>query len=603
MSIHSENHLKNEKSPYLKQHAENPVDWYPWSVEALERAKRDDKPLIVSIGYSTCHWCHVMERESFEDEETVRIMNENFVNIKVDREERPDLDSLYMKAVQAMTGHAGWPLTVFATPEGVPFYGGSYFPPQDKFGLPSFRKVLMAVSLAYRKNKKRVDAIISDVEEALRQRIIIAPVELTTEVSDNAFDAARLFFDPVNGGFGRGTKFPYSMFLKFLTKFFERTSQQDAMAMIKKSINSMASGGVYDHVGGGFHRYAVDEAWSVPHFEKMLYDNALLAELYSEAYGATGLSGYKQITEETIGYMLRELRSPQGGFYSAEDADVEGVEGAFYLWEYGEIEEALGKKKAQTFAEFYSVTKEGNYEEAEGKNVLRVNTLLKKPDQPVPEDILHMRRDLFGKRTERARPGKDRKIITAWNGLAVKSLVKAGAALKRPQLIDEAKKTMTFLIENIKDDKGRVLRYYLDGKSGVKGNLEDYALLGAGLFSIYEATGDRNWLDEANNLTDDMIELFYDEEVGLFYDIGTDQEKLFVRERDLFDNDVPSGNSAAADLLFRMSRVNGGRRYRELSEEILRSAEGIMDEPLSYGNFLTVIEDILGDRTGQKKAH
>lgn len=590
-SLHPSNHLKGEKSPYLRQHAGNPVDWYPWSVEALGTARKDDKPLLISIGYSSCHWCHVMERESFEDAETAGIMNENFVNIKVDREERPDLDSLYIKAIQAMTGHAGWPLTIFATPDGAPFYGGSYFPPEDRYGMPAFKKVLLAASLAYRKNRKKIEAVTNDIEKMLGGRNIISAVELNSGVLDAAFDAARLFFDPVNGGFGRGTKFPHAMFLKFLLKYHRRTNNAEALAMVRKSLYSMAAGGIYDHVGGGFHRYSVDDRWDIPHFEKMLYDNALLAEAYTLGYEVTGSMFFRDVALETLGYMLRDLKAEMGGFFSSQDADVDGEEGGYYLWEAQELGELLGEGEKR-FTGLFPVSPEGNYE---GKNMLRLDRTLKDIGQ-IGEDIKKMRSRLFEARRKRKAPEVDRKVITAWNGLAISSLAGAYKAFKRRDFIDEAKRCARFLLSSVRDENGRLLRYFLDGRANVKGVLEDYALLALGLLSIHEATGEDEWLEEAKRLAEKMVELFYDDAEEFFYDTGRDQEKLFVRERDLYDNDVPSGNSAAAALLFRLSEITGNRRWLELSEKILRTVEGISDEPISYGNFLWVLESFMEER-------
>ena len=586
------NHLKDQKSPYLKQHAMNPVDWYPWGAEALRKARDEDRPLIISIGYSSCHWCHVMERESFEDGETARIMNENFVSIKVDREERPDLDSLYIKAVQAMTGRAGWPLTVFATPEGVPFYGGSYFPLEESFGMPSFKKVLLATSLAYRKNRKKIETVTADVERILSSRGVIAPIELKSEISDIAFDAARLYFDSINGGFGRGTKFPHAMFLKFLLSYQKRTGRTEAGQMARKSLSAMSMGAVYDHLGGGFHRYSVTENWDLPHFEKMLYDNALLAEVYTVAYEETGIEFYRDTAIETIGYMLREMRGEMGGFFSSEDADVAGQEGAYYLWTADEIRKALGNY-APAFMEFFSVTEEGNYE---GRNTLRIDRNAKGEDERVPDDMKRMRALLFEERKKREAPQKDRKIITAWNGLAISALSRAGRAFRRKDFGDEAKRAARFLLASLRDGNGRVSRYFLDGSGEVKGMLEDYALLATGLMSIHESTGEDEWLQEGRRIVDKAIELFYDETKELFYDIGSDQEQLFVRERDLYDNDVPSGNSAAAAVLLKLGRLTDNPEYIALSEGILRSIEGVMDEPVSYGNFLTVLESFLAGK-------
>ncbi len=583
------NRLKDEKSPYLRQHAQNPVDWYPWGDAALAKARKEDRPMLISIGYSSCHWCHVMERESFEDEETAKIMNSNFVNIKVDREERPDLDSLYMKAVQRMTGHAGWPLTVFATPAGVPFYGGSYFPPRDSHGLPSFKKVLLAVMLAYRKNREKVDTVTSEIENGLAG-VGEAVLPLEAGAPENAFEAARLFFDPVNGGFGRGTKFPHSMFLRFLLDYHARTKEGEALDMLRASLTAMAEGGIYDHVGGGFHRYSVDERWDVPHFEKMLYDNALLCGLYALASKVVESAFYGDVAVQTVDYMLREMCDKDGGFYCAQDADVAGHEGAYYLWEYAELEKVLGKGDAQKFGAFYSATPEGNYD---GANVLRINRGARPPGALVSEEIKGLTAKLRDARATREAPQTDRKIITAWNGLAIRALAEAGGALERDDFVAAAARCASFVLKAVKDGEGRLMRYYLDGMANVKGNLEDYALFADSLLALHVATGQGRWLEEARVLVDEMIRLFYEAGEGLFYDTGADQERLFVRERDLFDNDVPSGNSAAAGLLLRASRIFKDERYGELSAGILRSAPGVMDEPLSYGHLLCVYESML----------
>lgn len=598
MTAHFANRLEHEKSPYLKQHASNPVDWYPWSNEAFERAKKEDKPVILSIGYSTCHWCHVMERESFEDVETAKIMNENFVNIKIDREERPELDSLYMKAVQAMTGHAGWPLTVFVTPEAAPFYGGSYFPPDDNYGLPSFKKVLLAVSLAYKKNKKKIASVTSDIDGVLRKGAEVSPIELNEDISDEAFDAGRLFFDPVNGGFGRGTKFPHSMYLKFLLKFHQRTGDEEALLMVKKSLSAMAEGGIYDHVGGGFHRYSVDERWDVPHFEKMLYDNALLSSLYASAYETTGLSFFKDVALDTIEYMLRDMRDESGGFYSAEDADVNGEEGVFYLWTKDEIKTVL-RDKYDEFMKYFYLIEDANFG---GKSLIRIAHSLKYKDG-LPERVTKLKKDLYKAREARKRPDIDRKIITAWNGLAISALASASRIFKDRTLSDEAKRSAEFVMASSRDESGRLLRYYLEGGALTKANLEDYALFALGLLDIFEATGEAEWLEKTGELVSSIKEFFYDEARGLFYDTGNDQERLIVRERDLFDNDVPSGNSAAADLFQRYSVATGDAETRRLSEDIVRSIEGLKDEPLSYGNFLSVFEGLIKEPPWAARLH
>jgi len=588
-AVRPANRLKDEKSPYLRQHALNPVDWYPWSQEALSKAKQQDLPIMISIGYSSCHWCHVMERESFEDPTVARIMNENFVCIKVDREERPDLDSLYMKAVQAITGHGGWPLTVFATPEGAPFYGGSYFPPENAWGVPSFKEVLVAASDAYRKNKEKITQVTEEMKELLAPRTAAAAVSEEPEAGllDSAFDTARRFFDPLNGGFGRSTKFPHSMFLKFLLLYSKRTGSKEALAMVRKSLKSMAAGGIYDHLGGGFHRYSVDERWDVPHFEKMLYDNALLAELYADAYEATGVQLYREVCEATAGYLLREMRGREGGFYASQDADVDGREGEYYLWSLGEVEAVLGKERTGAFRRCFVLSEEGN---CDGKNVLRIENAIKMLEAFPDHEISGMKAELFMARSLRTPPETDRKIITGWNGLAIKALSRAGAILGDDTLLESAKKCAGFIITYVADDQGRLMRYHLDGKAGVKANLEDYGLLGCGLVTLYETGKDQRWVEEARNTAEKMIELFYDAEERLFFDTGSDQEKLFVREIDLYDNDVPSGNSAAAGFLLELGTIDNNDRYRKMARDIIGSIDGMKKEVMSYGNFLTVIE-------------
>lgn len=588
------NRLIGEKSPYLLQHAENPVEWYPWGEAALKKAGEEDKPLLISIGYSSCHWCHVMERESFEDRETARVMNAHFVNVKVDREERPDLDSLYMKAVQAMTGHGGWPLTVFATPEGVPFFGGTYFPPEDTMGLPSFRKVLVSVSEAYRNNKGRIGAIKEDLVKGLSAAQPEAPLMLTKEISDKAFEACTMFFDPVYGGFGETTKFPHAMFLKFLLKYYRRTRDGRALAIVKKTLSAMAEGGVYDHIGGGFHRYSVDEAWEVPHFEKMLYDNALLLELYALAFEETGCGFYRDVAIETGEYIINSMRGGEGGegsgFYSAEDADVGDKEGEFYLWTPEEITEVLGEEDGGKFIEYFSITEGGNFE---GKNTVRINSRFKGPEEPVGDEIKEMKKKLLKARSKRTPPFIDRKVIAGWNGLAIRALAEAGRVLKRDDFVKAAEKAASFVIASMRVPSGRLSRYWLEGRADAKAGLEDYALLGTSLLTLHEITGERSWLKEADVLATSMIDLFYDKTLGMFFDTGSDDVAFFVRERDLFDNDVPSGNSAAAEFLLKAAEATKNRVYEELSLNILRSVTGMVEEPMGYGNFLSVLESYL----------
>jgi len=587
------NRLKGEKSPYLQQHAENPVDWYPWCEEAFERARAEGKPLLISIGYSACHWCHVMERESFEDPGVARIMNERFVCIKVDREERPAIDSLYMKAVQAMGAQGGWPLNVFTTPEGVPFYGGSYFPPEDGFGLPSFTKVLQAVSDAFNRNRARVDEVTSSIKRALAGPAPQEPAPVGAHFSDDAFETARLYFDAHHGGFGNATKFPYAMFLRFLLKYHLRTKEPLALEIVTKSLTAMAEGGIHDHVGGGFHRYSVDKRWNVPHFEKMLYDNALLAGLYAGAFEATGSVFYKDTAISTAAYVLRDLRDKAGGFCASEDADSEGGEGAYYLWDFQEVVEALGHEATERLASVYTLSEAGNFE---GRNILRIRAGARSGDRTVYEDIRGALAKLLEARERRARPGRDRKIITAWNALAIEALAECGWVFGRDDLIEAAEGCAAFILSSIRDREGRLMRYYLDGVSGVRAHLEDYAILAGALISLGEVAGGKRRLEEARTLTEEMIRLFYDEKEKTFYDIGTDDEILFARPRDTIDNDLPSGNSAAASLLFRASGVFKKPEYGAMAKGIVSSVAGAMGDPLSHGHLLCVHESMLAHR-------
>jgi len=586
------NRLKDEKSPYLRQHARNPVDWRPWSDAAFSAAREADKPVIISIGYSSCHWCHVMERESFEDIETARLMNANFICIKVDREERPDLDSLYMKAVAAMTGRGGWPMTVFATPQGEPFYGGSYFPPEDSYGLPSFKRVLEAVARLYRENRDRVGATAGDLIRVLGEYGWTGALSLDQDLAAKAFSSGALFYDMVSGGFGNGTKFPHAMFLKFVLLHYERTRSGEAAQMLDKTLTAMAEGGIYDQLGGGFHRYSVDKMWTVPHFEKMLYDNALLADLYCRANITFGRPLFKEISLDIIGWMSREMRSPQGGFYSAMDADSDGSEGAYYLWDYDEFTRVLKGVDAGRYAGYYSVIPEGNLD---GKNTLRISRL-KNSELPSPDVLARMKDALRKARSGRNTPATDRKVITAWNGLAVIALANAGRAFEMPELVSEAAQCAGFILSSSVDPSGRLMRYWLDGRAGVKAGLEDYALLGSSLLALDKAgAGGRAWLEEASRLTESMIDLFFCKDDGRFYDIAADQERLFIRERDLSDNDLPSGNSAAAGLLYNMSKACGRGRYATLAREIAAGVTAMRDEPLGHGNLLCVLEDMLAD--------
>ncbi len=578
------NQLIHETSPYLLQHAHNPVDWYPWGDEAFAKARRENRPVLLSIGYSACHWCHVMAHESFEDEDIAKLMNQLFVNIKVDREERPDLDQIYMNAVQMMTHHGGWPMTVFLTPDGVPFYGGTYFPPQDRYNMPGFPRVLISVAEAYRDRPDDIAETGKSLVNEL-QRLSAAGAGLTVE--NELLDAAYLgivrSYDSVNGGFGGAPKFPPAMALEFVLRTHARTSNKEALGIVNHTVEKMAQGGIYDQLGGGFHRYSTDAKWLVPHFEKMLYDNALLSRLYLHHFQATGAISSREIAEGTLDYVLREMTDPAGGFYSTQDADSEGHEGKFFVWDLDEINSLLGETDASEFAEYYNVTEGGNFE---GKNILNVDPSAKPPK---PES----RRELFEAREKRIKPGRDEKIITAWNGLMLASFAEAGVILGRPDYTEAARRNADFVLSHLRRD-GLLLRTYKDGQAKFNAYLEDYAFFVEGLVTLYETNGEFRWLKEAIALTDRMIEEFWDEEGGGFFFTGTSHENLIVRSKDYFDNATPSGNSVAAGVLLRLTILTGNENYREIANAVLRQlAEQARRYPAGFGYALSAVDFLL----------
>ena len=575
------NRLGSETSPYLLQHKDNPVDWYPWGPEAMAAAALLDKPVLLSVGYSACHWCHVMERESFEDPQIAALMNELFVNIKVDREERPDVDSVYMAAVQAMTGHGGWPMTVFLTPEGRPFYGGTYYPPEDRGGLPSFPRVLHSVANAYSTRRgdllSNSSRVIGHIQAQSAPRSSAGPLD--HELLDHGFMGMVHDADRTNGGFGMQPKFPQPMVYEFLLRYWKATNSADGLGIVKTTLEKMARGGIFDQVGGGFHRYSTDSVWLVPHFEKMLYDNALLAVLYLHGWQATGEPLFREVVEKTLDYVLKEMTHPLGGFYSAQDADSEGEEGKFFVWLPQEIEDALGPDLGRAAMEYWGVSREGNWE---GKNILNAG----RPDEEVAAGLgltvgeLHERlREaadrLYRVRSERVHPGLDDKVLTGWNGLMMKAFAECGAHLGRQDWIAAAEKNADFLLTNLVVD-GRLLRTWRDGQAKIPGYLEDHAFLVDGLISLYEATFDRRWLEEARTLGDRIPELFRDDADGVLYDTGSDHDRLIVRPRDLFDNAVPCGNSAAAMALLRLGLHTGDAKYEEVATAALGSVSDFL---------------------------
>ena len=596
------NRLANETSPYLLQHAHNPVDWYPWGDEALSRARAEDKPILLSIGYSACHWCHVMERESFENANIAELMNANFVSIKVDREERPDLDGIYMQAVVAMNnGNGGWPMTVFLTPDGTPFYGGTYYPPEDRGHMPGFPRVLMAVSDAWRNRREEVLHSGKQLAEHLRQSVSVSPhdVDLDTRLLTDAARALISQHDSHEGGFGNAPKFPQPMAIEFLLRHWYRSGDQQALEVATSALEHMARGGIYDHLGGGFARYSTDAEWLVPHFEKMLYDNAQLARAYLMAYQATGNAFFKDVVEQVIDYVLRDMSDAAGGIYSTEDADSEGEEGKFYVWTPAELEQLLGAEDARLFGAFYDVNTPGNFERRASilhisQTPLEVAAQLGVTETELLVALERGRQVLFEARSKRVRPGRDEKILASWNGLMLRALADAGAVLGRTDFIAAAERNADFVLREMRDSEGRLFRTWKGGHGArLNGYLEDYANVADGLLGLYEATFDPRWLAAAVQLADRILERFRDPQGG-FFDTSTDHETLIVRPKDLFDNATPSGNSVAADVLLRLALLTDRAEYREAAEGVLRLLQNAMVRyPLGFGRALNALDFLL----------
>jgi uncharacterized protein len=594
------NRLSKETSPYLLQHAHNPVDWFPWGEEALEVARREQKPILLSIGYSACHWCHVMEHESFENEAIAKLMNENFVNIKVDREERPDLDQIYMSAVQMMTHHGGWPMTVFLTPEGAPFYAGTYFPPEDRYNMPGFPRVLISLADAYRERPDDIQQTAESVLDQLKHAgaAVESDAPLTTELLDAAADGIPKNYDSTNGGFGGAPKFPPAMTLEFLLHTHFRTGDQQALEMVHHTCRRMADGGIYDHLGGGFHRYATDARWLVPHFEKMLYDNALLSRVYLHYYQTSGDNSARLVAEGILDYVVREMTDAAGGFYSTQDADSEGVEGKFFIWSKEEIEQLLGQSDAALFAAYYNVTDTGNFE---GENILNVTGDLQQVAKSAgvtvdefTQALAKGRALLFDAREKRVKPARDEKILTAWNGLMLTSFAEAAAILQRPDYLAVAKKNAQFVLDNLRRD-GLLLRTYKDGQAKLNAYLEDYAFFIAGLVTLFETSGEAEWLEQALSLTTTMIDEFWDNEDGGFFFTGRSHEELIVRSKDFFDNATPSGNSVAAEVLLRIGLLIDNSDYQRRAATIFRlMASGLARYPSGFGRLLCALDFYLG---------
>ncbi|HYB91304.1 MAG TPA: thioredoxin domain-containing protein [Candidatus Binataceae bacterium] len=590
------NRLINEQSPYLRQHAYNPVDWFPWGEEALRRAREENKPILLSIGYSACHWCHVMERESFENEAIARVMNENFVAIKVDREERPDLDQIYMDAVQMITGRGGWPLTVFLTPDGRPFYGGTYFPPEDRQGMPGFPRVLLAAANAFQSGAHEVAHNVEKLTEALGALASYTPSEGEIR-ADSAVEAARALagaYDSVNGGLGRAPKFPSSFVFSLFLRVFQATGDEGMAEMVRHTLKKMAHGGIYDQVGGGFHRYSVDDRWLVPHFEKMLYDNALLARLYLDAGRALNEPEFLGIAREILDYVLREMTSPEGGFYSTQDADSEGVEGKFFLWSPEEVEKIVGPDLAGLAERYFDVSREGNFE---GANILHrtlevadAARMFAKPEAEIADAIAAIRGKLFAAREKRIKPARDEKILAAWNAMMISAFAEGYRALHETRYLAAAERAAEFMIARMWD--GRALkRSFKDGAARFNAYLEDYALAANAMLDIHAATLDVRYLDRARTFADVILDRFLDRENGGFFFTSDDHEALITRSKAAFDGSTPSGNSAAAMALLRLHAYTGEERCRIEAERTLKLfREFIEKQPFGFSHMLEALD-------------
>ncbi len=591
------NRLKDETSPYLLQHADNPVDWYPWCDEAFEIAKREDKPILLSVGYSACHWCHVMAHESFEHQPTADIMNRFFVNIKVDREERTDVDAIYMSAVQALTRSGGWPMTVFLLPDGRPFHGGTYFPREPRHGMPSFRQVMQVVYDAYINRRAEIEQLAGNLTNALNRNLFTVSGDdasgLDAAMLNDAAAGIGRNFDGEHGGFGGAPKFPNPMNLEFLLRSYTRTGDQKVLDMVTFTLKKMARGGIYDQIGGGFHRYSVDAVWLVPHFEKMLYDNAQLSRLYLHVWQITGDSFFRQIAESIYDYILREMTSSSGGFYSTTDADSEGEEGKFFVWDKAELESLLGDD-AKIAIEYWGVSESGNFE---GQNILHVSN----GDEVVAErlgisveelraKLSEIRDRLYAVRTQRIPPGLDDKMLTSWNGMMLASLAEAARVLGRDDYLDVAERTGTFLLQKLVNAEGRLYHTHKDGVSKINGYLEDYASLIDALLELYQSTFTERWFTEARRLADVVLKHFRSDEGG-FFDTSDDHEKLIVRPRNVQDNATPSGNSLMARQLLRLSAYTGDASYYDAAQGVLTPlGEAMRQFPQAFGEALNAVD-------------
>jgi uncharacterized protein YyaL (SSP411 family) len=595
--VRKPNRLINEKSPYLLQHAYNPVDWYPWCDEAFERAKIEDKPIFLSIGYSTCHWCHVMEKESFEDEEVAKILNENFIPIKVDREERPDIDTVYMTICQAMTGHGGWPLTIIMTPDKKPFFAGTYIPKHSRYGRIGLIELLQKVVEIWKENKDKVislaEQITSEIKEAIEK------VEKGNIIDETIFTLAykelEENFDPEYGGFGEAPKFPTPHNLMFLLRYWKRTGNAKAIDMVEQTLKGMWLGGIYDQIGFGFHRYSTDRKWLVPHFEKMLYDQALISLACIETYQATGKEKCAVLCSEVFSYVIDNLTNTDGGFFSAEDADSEGEEGKFYLWEYSELEKILNQSELNFVIENFNIRKDGNYidelkRSRTGKNIFHLSSELEGEKRKIWESI---RLKLLKHRNNRIRPLKDDKILTDWNGLTISSLAKGYLTFGVEDYIKIAEKSANFILKNMLTNDGKLLHRFRDGEAKINGHLDDYAFLAWGLIELYEATFKTKYLKKAIELTNKMIELFWDENNGGFF--LSENEDVLFKQKEIYDGAIPSGNSVALLVLIKLSKITGRSDLNELTFKLVETFSGTVSKhPSAYTFFLSAFDFLIG---------
>jgi uncharacterized protein len=598
---HTPNRLAKETSPYLQQHAFNPVDWYPWGPEALEAARSLDRPIFLSIGYSACHWCHVMEHESFENPLIAAVMNANYVNIKVDREERPDLDQIYMSAITALTGRGGWPMSVFLTPRLEPFYGGTYWPPEAGMGMPGFRDVLERVHDAWQERRAEVEQGAAELTEAVSRasQSHAAPESLDVSLLEVAEDTRLRIADQVNGGFGQAPKFPHPMDLRLLLRTWKRFGRAEARDLVLLTLDKMASGGIYDHLGGGFHRYSTDARWLVPHFEKMLYDNALLGSAYLDAFQATGEPRYATVVRETMDYVSREMTHPDGGFYSTQDADSEGEEGKFFVWTPAEVESVLGPEESRVFCYCYDVTPEGNWE---GQNILnRIKTtaqaarVLGLSETDLGRLLAESRQKLFARRERRVHPGRDEKILAGWNGLMIAAMARAGRVLDEPRFTAAAARCADFLLKQLRTPEGRLLHVFKDGNARLAAYLDDYACAIDALVEVYQATFEPRYVAAAAELAADLIARFGDAATGGFFYTAHDHEALIARSKDLHDNATPSGNGMAAYALLRLARLCGREDFETAGRHTLEMLSGEMAHTtMGEGQALLALDDLLG---------